>query len=120
MPWLENISLKDYNTFGVEAAARRFAVFSSADQLASLLEEVSQPLLVLGGGSNILLTADIEGSVLINALKGISLVDEDDRYLYVKAGAGENWPDFVRQCIDRDWAGVENLSLIPGSVGAAP
>jgi UDP-N-acetylmuramate dehydrogenase len=120
MPWLENISLKDYNTFGIEAAAKRFAVFSSADQLASLLEEASQPLLVLGGGSNILLTGDVDGWVLINGIRGIELVDEDDRYLYVQVGAGENWHGFVEYCLGRDWAGVENLSLIPGSVGAAP
>jgi UDP-N-acetylmuramate dehydrogenase len=116
----ENVSLKKYNTFGIEATARHFAVFSSADELASLLDQAPEPVVVLGGGSNILLLGDVAGTVLINGIKGIDLVDEDDRYLYVRVGAGENWHGFVEYCLDRDWAGVENLSLIPGSVGAAP
>jgi UDP-N-acetylmuramate dehydrogenase len=120
MRWSENISLKKYNTFGIDATARHFAGFTSADDLAELLIRAPQPLVVLGGGSNILLTRDIEGTVLINAISGIDLVDEDDDYLYVKVGAGEDWHGFVEYCISRDWAGVENLSLIPGSVGAAP
>lgn len=116
----ENASLKKYNTFGVEATARHFAIFSSADELATLLDQAPQPVVVLGGGSNILLMDDILGTVLINGIRGIDLVDEDDRYLYVQVGAGENWHGFVKYCLARDWAGVENLSLIPGSVGAAP
>ncbi len=75
---------------------------------------------MLGGGSNILLTRDVDGLVLRNMIGGIGLVDEDEDYVYVRAGAGENWHGFVEYCIGRDWAGVENLSLIPGSVGAAP
>lgn len=120
MRWTENIALKKYNTFGIEATARHFASFSSADELATLLPGAPEPLFVLGGGSNILLTGDVTGSVLINAIKGIDLVDEDQDYVYVQAGAGENWHGFVEYCIDRSWAGVENLSLIPGNVGAAP
>jgi UDP-N-acetylmuramate dehydrogenase len=120
MPWLENISLKNYNTFGIKAAASRFAVFSTVDQLASLVGEARPPLVILGGGSNVLLTKDITGSVLVNALKGIDLVLEDEKYLYVRVGAGENWHGFVQYCLGHGWAGVENLSLIPGSVGAAP
>lgn len=116
----ENVSLKKYNTFGIEATARHFAEFSSTDDLATLLAEAPRPVVVLGGGSNILLLGDVAGTVLINGIKGIDLVDEDDRYSYVQAGAGENWQKFVATCLDRDWAGVENLSLIPGSVGAAP
>jgi UDP-N-acetylmuramate dehydrogenase len=120
MAWIENVSLKKYNTFGIEASARHFAEFSSADELGSLLDRAPQPVVVLGGGSNILLLGDVVGTVLINGIKGIDLVDEDDRYCYVQVGAGENWHGFVEYCLDRDWAGVENLSLIPGSVGAAP
>jgi UDP-N-acetylmuramate dehydrogenase len=120
MRWTENTSLKKYNTFGIDSNAAHFAAFSSADELASLLEAAPRPLVVLGGGSNILLMGDVAGTVLINAVKGIDLVDEDDRYLYVRVGAGENWHGFVECCLGRNWAGVENLSLIPGSVGAAP
>jgi UDP-N-acetylmuramate dehydrogenase len=120
MIWKENVSLKKYNTFGIDATARHFAEFSTADELGTLLVEAPQPVVVLGGGSNILLLNNIVGTVLINGIKGIDLVDEDGRYLYVQVGAGENWHKFVETCLDRDWAGVENLSLIPGSVGAAP
>jgi UDP-N-acetylmuramate dehydrogenase len=88
--------------------------------LAELLAGAPPPVIVLGGGSNVLLLGDIEGTVLINAIGGIDLVDEDEDYLYVTVGAGVNWHGFVEHCLDRDWAGVENLSLIPGSVGAAP
>ena len=120
MSWTENGSLKKKNTFGIDASARRLASFADPGELAALLEQSHSPLLILGGGSNILLTQDIDGTVLINGIKGIDLVDEDERYLYVQAGAGEVWHEFVQHCIGRDWAGVENLSLIPGSVGAAP
>lgn len=78
------------------------------------------PLFVLGGGSNILLTRNIDGLVLHNRIMGIQLVHEDEDHIYVKAGAGENWDGFVRYCLERNWAGVENLSLIPGNVGASP
>jgi len=120
MAWTENTSLKNYNTFGIEARARFFAIFSTTEELASLLGQAARPPLILGGGSNILLTGDVDGWVLINGIRGIDLVDEDNRYFYVQAGAGENWQSFVGYCLGRDWAGVENLSLIPGSVGAAP
>jgi len=126
MAWTENISLQKYNTFGIDAIARYFAVFSKQDQLAGLLQQAaglpagSSPLFVLGGGSNILLTKNIDGPVMRNEIKGIELVDEDGHYVYVTAGAGENWHGFVQYCLERNWAGVENLSLIPGSVGAAP
>jgi UDP-N-acetylmuramate dehydrogenase len=118
---IENKSLKNLNTFGIDARARYFSAFSSADELAGLLDWAGgRRKVVLGGGSNILLTGDIDGIVLQNAIKGIELVDEDEEHVYVRAGAGEDWTRFVDYCIGRDWAGVENLSLIPGSVGAAP
>ncbi len=91
MAWTENTSLKNYNTFGIEARARYFAIFSTTEELASLLGQAARPPLILGGGSNILLTGDVDGWVLINGIRGIDLVDEDDRYFYVQAGAGENW-----------------------------
>lgn len=115
----QDVSLKPYNTFGIDAKARYFARFATMDQLKELLLQ-SQPALVLGGGSNILLTQDVDGLVLKNELMGIQKLGEDEQYIYVKAGAGENWHGFVLHCIVNGWAGVENLSLIPGSVGASP
>jgi UDP-N-acetylmuramate dehydrogenase len=121
MNWAGNISLKKYNTFGIDAIARYFAVFSTQDELAGLLDQaVPGQIFVLGGGSNILLTRNIDGPVMRNEIKGIDLVDEDEQYVYVRAGAGESWHGFVQYCLSRNWPGVENLSLIPGSVGAAP
>ncbi len=124
----ENISLKSYNTFGIDATARYFGSFESVEQLESLITSNSSfdklrtqtPNLVLGGGSNILLTKDFEGLVLKNEIKGITELHEENDYVYVKAGAGENWHQFVLYCIHRNWGGVENLSLIPGNVGASP
>jgi UDP-N-acetylmuramate dehydrogenase len=118
--WEEHFSLREYNTFRITAKARYFARFTGTDELAGLLATTPASPVVLGGGSNILLTGDIDGWVLLNGIRGIDLVDEDDRYFYVTVGAGENWHSFVEYCLGRDWAGVENLSLIPGSVGAAP
>jgi UDP-N-acetylmuramate dehydrogenase len=117
---LENVSLKTYNTFGIDAAARWFASFTTPEELAELLGFTPALPVILGGGSNILLSGDVDGLVLLNEIKGIEEVDEDEAYVYVRAGAGENWAGFVDYCIGRDWAGLENLSLIPGSVGAAP
>lgn len=121
MHFSENISLKPYNTFGIDCAARYFAAFATIDELAELLSEAERDrLLVLGGGSNILLTKDFNGWVLKNDLKGISLVSEDADHYYVRAEAGENWHKFVLHCIDHGYAGLENLSLIPGNTGASP
>ncbi len=113
--------LRDLNTFGIRATAGFFASFSSEETLAALLSDkrLQQPELVLGGGSNILLTRN-PGSVLKNEVKGIEQIKEDEQHVYVKAGAGENWHGFVQYCLQRQWAGVENLSLIPGNVGASP
>jgi UDP-N-acetylmuramate dehydrogenase len=121
-----NISLKKYNTFGIDVAAKYFASFNSVTEISELLEfkEPShgalRATLVLGGGSNILFTKDFDGIVLKNEIKGIEIVKEDEDHVYVKAGAGENWHQFVLYCIANNLAGVENLSLIPGNVGASP
>jgi UDP-N-acetylmuramate dehydrogenase len=118
---LENVSLKGYNTFGIDVSARWLSTFGSQEELRELLSGLAdRPLLILGGGSNILFTRDFDGLVLRNEVKGIDLVREDDHYIYVRAGAGENWHGFVQHALQRNWAGVENLSLIPGNVGAAP
>lgn len=115
----QNISLKPYNTFGIDVKAKYFATFHTIEQLSELLDN-KQSTLILGGGSNILFTDNFNGLVLKNELKGIQLVKEDDSYVYVRSGAGENWHYFVLYCINHNWGGVENLSLIPGNVGASP
>lgn len=117
----ENVSLRPYNTFGIEAKAQYFARFSDAVGIQNALMEIPSPnLLTIGGGSNILFTKDFEGLVLKNEIKGIELVKEDDSFYYVKAASGENWHQFVLYCIEHNYAGIENLSLIPGCVGASP
>lgn len=118
----QNISLKKFNSFGIDVSAAHFACFRNQEELASLLTETGnrKSLLVLGGGSNILFTRNVDGWVLKNEIKGISRIAEDETYYYIKAGAGENWHGFVLHCIENGYAGVENLALIPGSVGASP
>ena len=117
----ENFSLRPYNTFAIDAKARLFNKFSSAEELEEYLMLYSQyPVFVLGGGSNILFTKDYAGVVLKNEIKGIEVQHEDAEHVYVKVGAGENWHQFVLHCINHSWAGIENLSLIPGNVGASP
>jgi UDP-N-acetylmuramate dehydrogenase len=120
----QNISLKAYNTFGIDVLAKSFASFSSIIELEELLQHstlnIQHPILILGGGSNILFTKNFDGLVLKNELKGIELVKEDDDHYHVKAAAGEVWHEFVLHCINNNYAGVENLSLIPGNVGASP
>lgn len=120
----ENLSLKPYNTFGIDVDAEYFSSFSNVDDLRELLSYIEKnkigQSLVLGGGSNILLLKDYPGIVLKNELKGIEVINEDEEHLYIKAGAGENWHQFVMHCVRHDYAGVENLSLIPGNVGASP
>jgi UDP-N-acetylmuramate dehydrogenase len=117
----KNFSLKLYNTFGIDVYASQFSSFHDAEQLAGLVTvSGGSPVFILGGGSNILFTEDFNGLVLFNGIKGIELIKEDENYIYVRAGAGENWHHFVLYCLQRNWAGIENLSLIPGSVGASP
>lgn len=116
----ENISLKPFNTFGIEASAAQFVEVSSKPELIEVLTENNQPLLILGGGSNVLLTKDFKGLVVKNNFKGIEVVQEDDSFVELKVGAGENWHQFVMYCIENNYCGVENLSLIPGNVGASP
>lgn len=120
----ENISLKPYNTFGLDATAKGLVTFSSQEELALVLSEAEKRnyknQLILGGGSNILLTGDFDGLVLKNEISGIKAVEEDADFVYVSAGAGEVWHHFVLHCLQNEYAGVENLSLIPGSVGASP
>ena len=115
----KHVSLKAYNTFGIDARAKLFVRFSEPDELAEALT-LDESRLILGGGSNILLRKDFDGLVLKNEVRGSVILSEDDDSVIVKVGAGENWHSFVMHCIEHGWAGLENLSLIPGSVGAAP
>jgi UDP-N-acetylmuramate dehydrogenase len=119
----ENFSLKPFNTFGIEVSTRYF-IEALADEevieLANNLDQEHYPLLILGGGSNILFTKDFPGTVLKISTKGIKLIKEDDKTAYVKASAGEIWDDFVKFCVDRGWGGLENLSGIPGTAGTSP
>lgn len=118
---LQNISLKPFNSFGIDVLAKYFAAFSTTEELREVVARLgTEKILLLGGGSNLLFTKDFDGAVVKNNLKGIELINEDTDYYYVKAQAGENWHDFVKYCIDHDYAGVENLSLIPGNAGASP
>jgi UDP-N-acetylmuramate dehydrogenase len=119
----ENISLKSYNTFGIDVRAKYFASFRSIEELAELFNYKSltaKSKLILGGGSNILFTKNYDGLVLKNEVKGMELIKEDDHYVYIRVGAGENWHQFVLYCLQYNLGGVENLSLIPGNVGASP
>ena len=123
----ENILIKEYNSFGISVYADLFAKFNSVDELSELLEFNSRTTinkkrstLILGGGSNILFTKNFDGLVVKNEIKGIKEIKEDEHHIYVQVGAGENWHQFVLHCIHNGWAGVENLSLIPGNVGASP
>ncbi|WP_316823269.1 UDP-N-acetylmuramate dehydrogenase [Pedobacter gandavensis] len=118
----QNTSLKPYNTFGIPVNARYFAEVSSTSDLQELLASdliKTQPLLILGGGSNLLFTKDFEGLVVKVSIPGVSETTDGDEVL-VTAGAGVVWNDFVNYCVQHGYAGVENLSLIPGTVGASP
>jgi UDP-N-acetylmuramate dehydrogenase len=119
----ENHPLVKENTFGIEAYARFFIELDTAAEMKELLSTDqfrSVPHLVLGGGSNLLFTRDFNGAVLKNNIRGISLVKEDADHAYIRAGAGENWHQFVMYCIEKNYGGIENLSLIPGNIGAGP
>ncbi|WP_316842174.1 UDP-N-acetylmuramate dehydrogenase [Pedobacter gandavensis] len=118
----QNTSLKPYNTFGIPVNARYFAKLTTAADLQELLGSdliKTEPLLILGGGSNLLFTKDFEGLVVKVSIPGISEVITGDEVI-VTAGAGVVWNDFVNYCVQHGYAGVENLSLIPGTVGASP
>ena len=123
LPIVHNVSLRGNNTFGVEAGAQAFLALTDVAQLPLLRADpalAAMPRLVLGGGSNILLTSDFPGLVLHVELTGIELVGEDAQVRRIRVAAGENWHRFVLWTLAQGYGGLENLSLIPGSVGAAP
>ncbi len=123
----KNILIKQYNTFAINAYANEYACFNSVENLQELLDLGQQitnnqqnSILILGGGSNLLFTSNFDGIILKNEVKGIRILKEDEHHIYIQAGAGESWHQFVLYCIEHGLAGVENLSLIPGNVGASP
>jgi UDP-N-acetylmuramate dehydrogenase len=124
MPELkEDISLKSLTTFGVEARARYFASFESIEELKKLLSDKTcsgMRKLLLGGGSNVLFTDDFDGLVIQNNIKGLKILQDSDDSITIRVGAGENWDDLVAYTVDQGWGGLENLSYIPGNVGASP
>ena len=119
----EHVNLQHFNTFGIQAFAQYFITVNSVDDVQQFIQTPvfrEQRHLILGGGSNLLLTQDFHGLVIKNNIKGIEVVQEDADHITLKAGGGENWHAFVIFCVEHHWGGIENLSLIPGSVGAAP
>ncbi|WP_281979386.1 UDP-N-acetylmuramate dehydrogenase [Tenacibaculum mesophilum] len=115
----ENISLKEYNTFGIDVNAKRFVSITSVYQLQQLLKE-EKNLFLISGGSNMLLTKDIENLVVHINIKGISIDRENPNNIHLTVNAGENWHEFVLWCVSQNYGGLENLSLIPGNVGTCP
>jgi len=121
MKLIEHYNLSDLTTFGTEAMADFFVSIDSLQDVHELVNvQKDYHLLVLGGGSNLLFTQDFHGCVIKNNIKGIEKIAEDDEHVCLKIGAGEIWDELVAYCVKKGWAGVENLSLIPGTVGAAP
>ena len=118
-----NFSLQPYNTFGIDVSAAQLLRVDSYKTIAEALQSpqvLTKPLMVLGGGSNILFTSDYPGTILKNEIMGRELLREDSEYVWVQLGAGEDWHQVVLWAIEQGWGGIENLSLIPGTVGAAP
>ena len=118
----ENISLKKYNTFGIDVKARYFIELKNEEQIEEIFSSEVNPdkRFILGGGSNILFTKNYEGLILKNSIPGINKLTEDSSEVIIKAGAGVIWQDLVNYCVRNNYWGIENLSLIPGTVGAAP
>ncbi len=116
-----NKSLKAYNTFGIDVKASEFVKITSEDELKDILSKPTQKkIFVISGGSNMLLTKDIDTLVVHIAIQGIDIIEESEDTVIISANAGENWHDFVQYCINNNYGGLENLSLIPGYVGSAP
>jgi UDP-N-acetylmuramate dehydrogenase len=119
----EHFGLSNFNTMGLAATARYFASVHSPTQIQELLSDArfkNLPILMLGGGSNVLFIEDFEGLIIHLAIKGKKVQDEDSETISLQVGAGENWHSLVQYCVEKGWGGIENLALIPGSVGAAP
>lgn len=120
---LKQVSLKKFNTFGIEAVAENFIEISNNQDIKDVMDWAYQKKyspVILGGGSNVLFTDPTYPLIVVNRLSGIKKINENEGYVWVESGAGEIWHDLVLYCIEQGWGGIENLSLIPGTVGAAP
>ena len=121
MEIVPNFSLKKYNTFGIEAKAKQFVAVHSVQDLKTILQEnKAQKKFILGGGSNMLLTKDVDALVIHIDLKGKKIIEENEDFVWVESQAGENWHEFVLWTIDQNFGGLENMSLSPGNVGTTP
>lgn len=121
MEIISQFSLKKYNTFGIEAKARQFVAVHSLSELETVLKQhKTEKKFILGGGSNMLLTQDIDALVIHIDLKGKKIIRENEDFVWVESQAGENWHEFVLWTIDQNFGGLENMSLIPGNVGTTP
>ena len=114
------LPLKPHNTFGIDVKAEQFVEWDLPEKTDCILSEIDEKTLVLGGGSNVLFTQDFEGKVVKMGLKGVSLLEERKKEVLVEVAAGEIWDEFVAWSGEKNYSGVENLTLIPGTVGAAP
>lgn len=114
-----NYSLLNHNTFGMEVEAKRFVEYDSEEELIGLLPSLESKYLHIGGGSNLLFRANFDGTILHSVIKGIEIQENCGEYVLVRVGAGVVWDDFVAWTVERGWGGIENLSLIPGEVGAS-
>ena len=117
----KNISLLKYNTFGIDAISARFFEYKSEKELQDALKagEITKPFLQIGGGSNLLFTRDYPGLILHSQIDGVEVIDENAESVWLRVGAGVVWDRFVAYCVDHEWYGAENLSYIPGEVGAS-
>lgn len=115
-----NVPLKNFNTMKVDVNASYFSAVKNPEQLKEVLSNNFKNILVIGSGSNILFTKDFQGLVIKNEIPGIKIFSEDEHSVKIKAGAGVNWHELVMYCVKKNWSGIENLALIPGTVGAAP
>ena len=121
MEHAQSIELKPFNTFGVEAQAEHYIAISSLAGARDVLRQaLDKPVTILGGGSNTLFVRDVPGTVMHNQMKGIRTIEETEQSISVQVGAGEDWHAFVSFCVERGYGGIENLALIPGTVGASP
>lgn len=120
MQFAENFDLTAYNTFRISATARYFTKISSVSELSNLALDQRLPIMILGGGSNLLFTKNVDGYVIHNEIMGKEMVHQDEDQVIIRVGAGENWHGLVEYCISHHYAGIENLALIPGLTGASP